>query len=178
MFPRIFCALLISHGLLAAQEPVQTEAPASDEPAVTDTASEAVPSLPAQDVAATARTFIPSSLGVPLFTPPPPPVVKRLPAVRVDAAVTLLSKNARTLTLQRGEASTAPHRTCRRPRHHRPMSSRTNPPRRRSRNTSGNNATTSTSAPPFSITKSASSTGSISNHRFTMRPFAASILAC
>jgi hypothetical protein len=36
MFPRIFCALLISHGLLAAQEPVQPEAPASDEPAVTD----------------------------------------------------------------------------------------------------------------------------------------------
>jgi hypothetical protein len=108
MFPRIFCALLISHGLLAAQEPVQTEAPASDEPAITDTGNGAAPAGPLQDVAATARTFIPSSLGVPLFTPPPPPVVKRLPAVRVDAAVTLLSKNARTLTLQRGEASTAP----------------------------------------------------------------------
>ena len=35
-------------------------------------------------------------------------MVKRLPAVRVDAAVTLLSKNARTLTLQRGEPSTEP----------------------------------------------------------------------
>jgi hypothetical protein len=42
------------------------------------------------------------------FTPPPPPVEKRLPAVRVDASVTSLSKNGRTLTLQRGEPSTEP----------------------------------------------------------------------
>lgn len=54
------------------------------------------------------RTFIPHSLEVLPFIPPPPPVVKRLPAVRVDAAVTRLSKNARTLTLQRGEPSTEP----------------------------------------------------------------------
>jgi hypothetical protein len=42
------------------------------------------------------------------FTPPPPPVVKRLPAVRVDASVVSLSKNGRTLTIQRGEPSTEP----------------------------------------------------------------------
>ena len=64
------------------------------------------------DIAADAslgkRTFIPHALKVEPFTPPPPPVVKRLPAIRVDAAVTHLSKNSRTLTLQRGEASTEP----------------------------------------------------------------------
>ena len=64
------------------------------------------------DIAADAslgkRTFIPHALKVEPFTPPPPPVVKRLPAMRVDAAVTHLSKNSRTLTLQRGEASTEP----------------------------------------------------------------------
>ena len=54
------------------------------------------------------RTFIPHSLELQPFIPPPPPVVKRLPAVRVDAAVTHLSKNDRTLTLQRGEPSTEP----------------------------------------------------------------------
>jgi hypothetical protein len=42
------------------------------------------------------------------FTPPPPPVVKRLPALRVDAATTHFSKNSRTITIQRGEASTEP----------------------------------------------------------------------
>ena len=54
------------------------------------------------------RTFIPHALAVRPFTPPPPPVVKRLPAMRIDANVTHLSKNARTLSLQRGEASTEP----------------------------------------------------------------------
>jgi hypothetical protein len=54
------------------------------------------------------RTFIPHSLEVPPFTPPPPPVVKRLPVVRVDAAVTHISRNARTLTIQRGAPSTEP----------------------------------------------------------------------
>jgi hypothetical protein len=42
------------------------------------------------------------------FTPPPPPLEKRLPAIRVDASVTSLSKNGRTLTLQRGEPSAEP----------------------------------------------------------------------
>ena len=54
------------------------------------------------------RTYIPDLLEVPPFIPPPPPVVKRLPVVRVDASVTHISKNARTLTLQRGAASTEP----------------------------------------------------------------------
>jgi hypothetical protein len=54
------------------------------------------------------RTFIPHALEVLPFTPPPPPVVKRLPAVRVDASVTRPSKNGRTLTIQRGEPSTKP----------------------------------------------------------------------
>ena len=62
----------------------------------------------AADASLGKRTFIPHALKVEPFTPPPPPVVKRLPAVRVDAAVTHLSKNSRTLTLQRGEASTEP----------------------------------------------------------------------
>lgn len=54
------------------------------------------------------QTFIPSALEVLVFNPPPPPVAKRLPSVRVNAAVTYLSKNNRLLTLQRGEASTEP----------------------------------------------------------------------
>ena len=60
------------------------------------------------DAALANRTFIPHALTVQPFTPPPPPVVKRLPAVRVDSSVTHLSKNARTLTLQRGAPSTQP----------------------------------------------------------------------
>jgi hypothetical protein len=62
----------------------------------------------AADASLGKRTFIPHALKVQPFTPPPPPVVKRLPAVRVDAAVAHLSKNSRTLTLHRGEASTEP----------------------------------------------------------------------
>ena len=54
------------------------------------------------------RTFIPHPLEVRPFTPPPPALVKRLPAVRVDAATTHLSKNSRSLTIQRGAASTEP----------------------------------------------------------------------
>lgn len=63
----------------------------------------------AGEAAATgARTFISDSLEVPAFTPPAPPVEKRVPAMRVDAAVILPSANSRTLTLIRGEASTLP----------------------------------------------------------------------
>ena len=54
------------------------------------------------------RTFIPHSLEVRPFTPPPPPVVKRLPVVRVNAATSHVSKNSRSITLQRGEASAEP----------------------------------------------------------------------
>ena len=85
-------------------------APATGQPVDTVTALETNPSL-SDDIADASlgnRTFIPHALEVRPFTPPPPPVVKRLPAVQVDASVTLLSMNARTLTLQRGEASTAP----------------------------------------------------------------------
>ncbi len=81
------------------------------DPIEEESQSEPAPDLQ-DDIAADAspgkRTFIPHALEVQPFTPPPPPVVKRLPAVRVDAAVTHLSKNSRTLTLQRGEASTEP----------------------------------------------------------------------
>ena len=54
------------------------------------------------------ETGIPGPLEVTPFTPPPPPVVKRLPAVRVEAAVAFQSKNDRLLTLQRGIPSTEP----------------------------------------------------------------------
>jgi hypothetical protein len=52
--------------------------------------------------------FIPHSLEVRTFTPPAPPEVKRLPAVQVHAATTRISKNSRSITLQRGVASTEP----------------------------------------------------------------------
>jgi hypothetical protein len=57
---------------------------------------------------ASARTYIPSTLAVPAFTPPVPVAAKRLPKIRVDATCTLPSINGKTLTLQRGEASTLP----------------------------------------------------------------------
>jgi hypothetical protein len=61
---------------------------------------------PMQDVSQTA-VILPDPASI-RFTPPPPPLEKRLPAIRVDASVTSLSKNGRTLTLQRGEPSTEP----------------------------------------------------------------------
>ena len=54
------------------------------------------------------RTFIPGLLELPAFTPPAPPVEKKVPAMRVDSAVTVPAKNSRTLTIIRGEASTLP----------------------------------------------------------------------
>jgi len=57
---------------------------------------------------ASARTYIPSTLTVPAFTPPAPVEAKRLPNIRVDATCTLPSRNGKTLTLQRGAASTLP----------------------------------------------------------------------
>ncbi len=95
-----FTSLLVCQAL-PAQEPASAAVPVT---AAADAADAAAAPLPAQ----TARTFIPHLLEVKPFTPPPPPVVKRLPAVRVDAAVTHRSKNGRTLTLQRGEPSTEP----------------------------------------------------------------------
>ena len=55
-----------------------------------------------------ARTSIPDSLEVPDFTPPAPLVEKKVPAMRIDSAITLPAKNSRTLTIIRGEASTLP----------------------------------------------------------------------
>jgi hypothetical protein len=55
-----------------------------------------------------ASTYIQHTLYVPEFTPPAPVEAKRLPNIRVDATCTLPSSNGKTLTLQRGEASTLP----------------------------------------------------------------------
>ncbi len=62
----------------------------------------------AADTAPVARVFIPDSLDVPAFVPPAPPVEKEVPAMRIDSAVTVPTKNSRTLTILRGEASTLP----------------------------------------------------------------------
>lgn len=53
-------------------------------------------------------TYIPSSLEVPDFTPPPPAVEKEVPVMRVDSSLTVPTKGSRTLTVIRGEASTLP----------------------------------------------------------------------
>ena len=103
-------ALIAVSPAIAQEQEAAEAAPATDPAVDTITEPEMNPSLP-EDIADAdlgKRTFIPHALEVRPFTPPPPPVVKRLPAVRVDAAVTRLSKNARTLTLQRGEPSTEP----------------------------------------------------------------------
>ncbi len=63
---------------------------------------------PAAAAALAGRTFIPSLLEVKPFTPPPPPVVKRLPAIRIDSSITRRNPDGTTLTLQRGEPSTEP----------------------------------------------------------------------
>ena len=55
-----------------------------------------------------AAASIPHSLAVAEFTPPAPPVVKTIPVMRVDAALTVPTKSSRTLTLIRGAASTLP----------------------------------------------------------------------
>ena len=54
------------------------------------------------------RTFITDSLAVPAFTPPAQIIPKEVPAMRIDAAVTVTGKSGRTLTVIRGEASTLP----------------------------------------------------------------------
>lgn len=54
------------------------------------------------------RTFIPESLHVPLFTAPAPVERKRLPDIRIDAATKLPSASGKSLTIQRGAASTLP----------------------------------------------------------------------
>lgn len=54
------------------------------------------------------RTYIAQSLEVAPFVPPAPVVPKRLPVIREDAKVVVPAKFSRTLTIVRGEASTAP----------------------------------------------------------------------
>ena len=54
------------------------------------------------------RTYIPHSLELPAFSPPAPAVEKSIPSIRVDSAITVPTKSARTLTIIRGEASTLP----------------------------------------------------------------------
>ena len=94
----LFTSLFVCQALVAQESAPAVGAPVGAAPAG--------PAIQRPELAA--RTCIPSLLEVKPFTPPPPPVVKRLPAVRVDASVTHLSKNGRTLTLQCGEPSTEP----------------------------------------------------------------------
>ena len=108
MFPRILCAFLISHGLLAAQSPAEPESPASGEPAITNSEDEAMQSLPVQEGKAVASTFVPGPLEVRPFTPPVPPPRKVVRPIRIEASVTVPTANSRTLTIQRGVPSTRP----------------------------------------------------------------------
>ena len=87
--------ILFSIALLAVSPAIAQEtagvAPATGQPFDTVTEPETNPSLSDDfdEAPLGNRTFIPHALEVRPFTPPPPPVVKRLPAVRVDAAVSL-----------------------------------------------------------------------------------------
>jgi hypothetical protein len=98
--PLVFAAVIAATASVRSQDAATTVPSGEPETSITPG--------PIADASLATRTFIPHSLEVRPFTPPPPPVVKRLPAVRVDAAVTRLSKNSQTLTLQRGAASTEP----------------------------------------------------------------------
>jgi hypothetical protein len=69
---------------------------------------ETEPPAASRPPAATARSYIPHPLEVPAFVPPAPPVVKEIPAMRIDSSVTVPTKSAKTLTILRGEASTQP----------------------------------------------------------------------
>ncbi len=73
--------------------------------------------VPAQDekTAASAETagssklpYLPDTLEVLPFTPPAPVERKRMPDIRIDASATLPSDSGKTLTIQRGAASTLP----------------------------------------------------------------------
>ena len=117
--PLVFAAIMVLAPPARAQEqegstlpateggPTQSESPASVDPTITTTQNEAALALSAQQDKAT-RTFIAGSLEVLPFTPPVPVVRKPHPPIRADASVTVRSKNSRTLTIQRGEASTQP----------------------------------------------------------------------
>ncbi|MCF7733450.1 MAG: hypothetical protein K9N23_17300 [Akkermansiaceae bacterium] len=85
----ILAILMLSQGLSTAQE----------------AATPRVAKPPGEPLA---RTCIPHPLNVLQFTPPPLRVEKKLPACRIDASVTHRASPTTTLTLQRGEASTAP----------------------------------------------------------------------
>ena len=86
--------LLLGHGLLMAQDlnsPTAAAPPGDTSPPISQR-----------------TTYIPAALTLAPFTPPPPPVVKSLPACRIDSSVTHRTKGGTTLTLQLGEPSTAP----------------------------------------------------------------------
>lgn len=69
----------------------------------------ASPSFSQDEKAATSsRTFVPDSLQAPVFTQPVPVEPKRLPNIRIDASTTVPTESGKTLTLQRGAASTLP----------------------------------------------------------------------
>jgi hypothetical protein len=54
------------------------------------------------------RTFIAGPLEVPAFSPPAPAVEKQMPAMRVDARVSVPSASSHRINIVRGEASTQP----------------------------------------------------------------------
>jgi hypothetical protein len=64
--------------------------------------------LVAEDQPGPGTTYIPGPLTVTPFAPPPPPVAKPEPNIRIDASVAIGRKDGTVLTLQRGEASTRP----------------------------------------------------------------------
>lgn len=55
------------------------------------------------------RAIIPHSLALAEFTPPAPLVVRRVPTMRIDSALTIPTASLRTLTIIRGEASKLPN---------------------------------------------------------------------
>ncbi len=73
--------------------------------------SEGLPAKPGNSTSSnstTSRTFIQNDLAVPDFIPPAPPVEKKVPVMRIDAAVSVPAGNSRSLTILRGEASELP----------------------------------------------------------------------
>ncbi|MEO8615916.1 MAG: hypothetical protein ABI600_12305 [Luteolibacter sp.] len=66
------------------------------------------PAVFSEATSTAARSYLPDALEVRLFTPPVPVERKRMPNIRIDATITLPSASGKTLTIQRGAASTLP----------------------------------------------------------------------
>jgi len=100
MFPKILCVVLLSHGLLAAQEPPATEPPASTEPSIaTPVIDQAALSAAPAASPTTARI-----LGdIPDGTPPPsaPPKPAFVAPAKDVLATTTHQQGGRTITIQR-----------------------------------------------------------------------------